>query len=242
MTAALVSITLRALLNRRRTLLLALVGLLLVAIVGLYLLSGPTDAEALRVTRELLGNLGIGVLLPLVSVIVGTAAIGSELDDGTVVYLLAKPVPRWLVLLVKLLIAWLVTVLLVAPAMAIAAILGTGDPALAAGFVVATVAGALEYTAIAVALSLVTGRALVIGIAYVIVWEGIVAGLFAGTRALSVRQHAMALAEATGGADASELGLIELQVAIGALAIITAAATIIAIRRLETVELRGETG
>ena len=56
MTAALVSITLRALLNRRRTLLLALVGLLLVAIVGLYLLSGPTDAEALRVTRELLGN------------------------------------------------------------------------------------------------------------------------------------------------------------------------------------------
>jgi ABC-2 type transport system permease protein len=242
MTGALVSITLRALLNRRRTLLLALLGLLLVGIVGLYVLSGPAAEDALRVTRQLLGNLGIGVLLPLVAVIVGTAAIGSELDDGTVVYLLAKPVPRWLVLVVKVLVAWLVTVLLVAPAIAIAAIIGTGDASLATGFVVAAIVGALEYTAIFVALSLVTSRALVLGLAYVVLWEGIVAGLFAGTRALSVRQHAMALAEATGGPEATGLGLIDLPVALVALAIVTAVATVVAVRRLETVELRGETG
>jgi ABC-2 type transport system permease protein len=242
MTGALIQITLRALLNRRRTVLLALIGALLVGIVVIFRLSSPPEDLALQVTLNLLGDLGIGVVLPIVAVIVGTSALGSELDDGTIVYLLAKPVARWRIVIVKLLVAWLVTVLLVAPAMTIAAIIGTGDASLAGGFVVATLVGALEYTAVFVALSLITSRALVIGLAYVIVWEGIVAGLFAGTRAVSVRQHAMAVAEAAGGPDAGGLGGIPLLEALVAATVITFAATFLAIRRLETVELRGETG
>ena len=180
MTAALVSITLRSLLNRRRTVLLALLGVLLIAVVGLFLLSDPTPEQALEVTRSLLSDLAIGVLLPLVAVIVGTAAIGSELDDGTIVYLLARPVPRWRIVIVKLLVAWVVVTLLVAPATLVAGLIGQDDPALAIGFAVAAVIGALEYTAIFVALSLITSRALIVGLAYVVIWEGVVAGLFAG--------------------------------------------------------------
>ena len=33
--------------------------------------------------------------MPLVALIVGTAAIGSEIEDGTAVYLMVKPIPRW---------------------------------------------------------------------------------------------------------------------------------------------------
>ena len=112
MTGALVSMTLRALLNRRRTLLLALLGVLMIVIVALCRLSDPSPDQALEVTRRLLSDLALGVLLPLVAVIVGTAAIGSELDDGTIVYLLARPVPRWRIVLVKLFVAWLVVSLL----------------------------------------------------------------------------------------------------------------------------------
>ena len=241
MTGALVSLTLRALLNRRRTLLLALLGLLTVAIVGLLRLSDPSPDQALEVTRQLLSDLALGVLLPIVAVIVGTAAIGSELDDGTIVYLLARPVPRWRIVLVKLLVAWVVVMLLVVPATLIAGLVGQDDPALAFGFAAAAAVGALEYTALFVALSLITSRALIIGLAYVVVWEGVVAGLFAGTRPLSVRQHALAVAEALGGADAAGIAEVALQVAIAAVAIVTVAATIVAVRRLETVELRGET-
>ncbi len=241
MTGALVSLTLRALLNRRRTLLLALLGLLTVAIVGLFRLSDPSPDQALEVTRQLLSDLALGVLLPIVAVIVGTAAIGSELDDGTIVYLLARPVPRWRIVLVKLLVAWVVVMLLVVPATLIAGLVGQDDPALAFGFAAAAAVGALEYTALFVALSLITSRALIIGLAYVVVWEGVVAGLFAGTRPLSVRQHALAVAEALGGADAAGIAEVALQVAIAAVAIVTVAATIVAVRRLETVELRGET-
>lgn len=241
MTSALVAITLRALLNRRRTLLLGLLGVLLVAIVGLYLLSDPPPDEALEVTKTLLSDLAIGVLLPLVAVIVGTAAIGSELDDGTIVYLLARPLPRWRIVLVKLGVAWVVVAILVAPATLVAGLIGQDDPALAFGFAAAAVAGALEYTAVFVALSLVTSRALIIGLAYVVVWEGIVAGLFAGTRAISVRQHTVAVAEALGGGNADGIADLALGVAIGALVIVTVAAAALAVRRLETVELRGET-
>ena len=241
MTATLVSLTLRALLNRRRTLLLVGLGLLLVAIIGLFRLTDPEPSQALDFTLTLLSDLAIGVLLPIVAVIVGTAAIGSELDDGTIVYLLARPVPRWRIVLAKLLVSWAVVSLLVAPATLIAGLIGQDDPALAVGFAVAAVVGALEYTAIFVALSLVTSRALIVGLAYVVVWEGVVAGLFAGTRPLSVRQHVLAVAEALGGAEAADIASVALDVAVVAIVVIVVAATILAVRRLQTVELRGET-
>ncbi|MEO6294907.1 MAG: ABC transporter permease [Candidatus Limnocylindria bacterium] len=240
MTAALVSITLRALLNRRRTLLLALLGALLVLVAVLYRLGNPTAAESLDVTRRLLANFGIGVLLPLVAVIVGTSALGSELDDGTIVYLLAKPVARWRIVLVKLVVAWLVTCVLVAPAILLAGVIGQDDPQLAMGYAVASIVGALEYTAIFIALSLVTSRALIIGLAYVVVWEGVVAGLFSGTRAVSVRQHALAVAESFGGAGAGDAELA-FGFAVAVSAVVTLGAIVLAVRRLETVELRGET-
>jgi ABC-2 type transport system permease protein len=241
MTGALVSITLLALLNRRRTVLLALLGVLMIGIVGLFLLSDPTPEQAREVTRALLSDLGLGVLLPLVAVVVGTAAIGSELDDGTIVYLLARPAPRWRIVLVKLLVAWAVVALLVAPATLVAGLIGQDDPALAIGFATAAVVGALEYTAIFVALSLITSRALIIGLAYVVIWEGVVAGLFGGTRTFSVRQHALAVAEALGGENAAGIAELAIGVAVGAVVVVTVGAAALAVRRLETVELRGET-
>ena len=241
MTGSLVMLTLRALLNRRRTLMLGLLGVLVVVIVVIFRLSDPSPEQALEVTRQLLSDLALGVLLPLVAVIVGTAAIGSELDDGTIVYLLARPVPRWRIVLVKLLVSWVVVMILVVPATLIAGLIGQDDPALAFGFAAAAAIGALEYTALFVMLSLLTSRALIVGLAYVVIWEGVVAGLFAGTRPLSVRQHALAVAEALGGGDAAGIAEVALEVAVVAIILVVIVAAIVAVRRLETVELRGET-
>ena len=72
-------------------------------------------------------------------------------------------------------------------------------------------------------------------------WEGVVAGLFAGTRPLSVRQHVLAIAEAIGGTDAAGIAEVALEVAVVAIVIVVVVAAIVAVRRLETVELRGET-
>lgn len=241
MTAALVSITLRAMLNRRRTLGLVLLGALLVVVAVVYRLGDPAPSQSLEVTRRLLGDFGIGVLLPLVAVIVGTSAIGSELEDGTIVYLLARPVPRRLIVAVKLGISWLLTCALVAPAMLAAGLIANGDGQMAIGHAVAVVLGALEYSAVFVALSLLTSRALIVGLAYVVVWEGFVAALFAGTRPISIRQHALAVAEALGGPGAAGSAELELANALIIGAVVTTLAVFLAIRRLERVELRGET-
>jgi ABC-2 type transport system permease protein len=241
MTAALLSITLRALLNRRRTLLLGLLGALLVLVAVIYRLSDPDASQSLQVTQRLLSDFGVSVLLPLVAVIVGTSALGSELEDGTIVYLLARPVPRWRIAAVKWLVAWLVTSLLVAPAILVAGIIGHGDANLAAGYAIASVVGALEYVAVFVALSVITTRALIVGLAYVVVWEGFVAGLFAGTRPISIRQHALAFAEAFGGRAASGAAELDLANAIVIGALVTGLAVLVAVRRLSSVELRGET-
>ena len=241
MILTLASVSLRGLLNRRRTLLLGLFGALVVLVAILFQLADQPDDESLAFTGQLLGNFGLAVLLPVVAVIVGTAAIGSELDDGTIIYLLAKPIPRGLVAVVKAVVAWVIVLLLVSPAILVAGTIARGgDADLGIAYAVAAGFGALEYTAVFLALSLVTSRALVVGLAYVVIWEGAVAGLFDGTRILSIRQHALAIADALGGEGAIEAG-IELGPALAVGAIFTAAAVILAVRRLERVELRGET-
>ena len=241
MIGTLAAVTMRGLLNRRRTLLLVLAGVLMVGVAALSRLGESTEADAVQFTARLLADFGLGVLLPLVAVIVGTATIGSELEDGTIIYLLAKPIPRLWIVAVKAVIAWLLVTLLVAPAILVAGVVGTGgDAALGAAYALAATVGALEYTTVFLALSLLTSRALVIGLAYVVIWEGVVAGLFAGTRILSVRQHALAIAEAIGGEGAvpAELGAgIGLLMALG----VAAVAFVLAVRRLQAVELRGDT-
>jgi ABC-2 type transport system permease protein len=242
MIPTLVSLSVRGLLNRRRTLLLGLFGGLVVLVAFLFRLADQPADEALAFTGQLLGNFGLAVLLPLVAVIVATAAIGSELDDGTIIYLLAKPIRRAVVAVVKALVAWVVVVVLVAPAVLIAGIVAMGgEPGLGLAYAVAAGFGALEYTAIFLALSLVTSRALVVGLAYVVVWEGAVAGLFDGTRIMSVRQHTLAVADAIADEGAITAAL-EIGPALVVGAIVTVAAMALAVRRLETVELRGETG
>ena len=94
--APLVEVTLRGLLGRRRTLLLVLLAGLPVLIALLIRVSGGRpDAD------RVLDTLVVRTVMPLVALIVGTAAIGSEIEDGTAVYLMVKPIARWRIALAK---------------------------------------------------------------------------------------------------------------------------------------------
>jgi len=68
------------------------------------------------------------------------------------------------------------------------------------------------------ALSSFTSRALAVGLGYVLLWEGVLAGLFEGTRAFSIRQATLGLAALLqGGADrADTLGSTTSAVVLGA--------------------------
>ena len=242
MNRTIAALTMRQLIGRRRTLLLTGLGALLVLVAVLRRFGGEAGDE-FAWTTQLLGTFGITTLLPLVALIIGTGAFGAEIDDGTIVHLLAKPVPRWRIVLVKLAIAWLLTTLLTTIPIGIAALVAGGEngPDLALGFGAAGVLGGLAYCALFLAAGLVTSRAFILGLIYVLVWEGFLAVLFAGTQTFSVRQHAFAVADAIAGV-ADTLGTtLTLPTALVVAGLIVAASTAIAVSRVRRFEIRGET-
>ena len=237
-------LTLRQLLGRRRVLLLLLLAALLLAVAVIYRLTGSEGQRAEIFTSRLLSDFGLATLMPLVALLLGTATLGAEIEDGTAIYLLAKPISRATILFTKLAIAAVGSVLLTAlPIFLAGAITGAGlDNGIALAFAVAAAVGSLIYCAIFVALSLVTGRALIFGLLYVLVWEGLLAGLFAGTRTFSVRQQSLAIADALTEAPARVLSAqLDLTTAIVIGGVLLGGATAIAIRRLRRFEIAGET-
>jgi ABC-2 type transport system permease protein len=61
-------------------------------------------------------------------------------------------------------------------------------------YTVAAGVGGAAYALAFMALSSFTSRALAIGLAYVFLWEGVLSGLFDGTRLFSIRQATLGLA------------------------------------------------
>jgi ABC-2 type transport system permease protein len=208
-----------------------------------YRLSGDaaTDDEAITWTMGMLEYLGLVTVMPLIALIFGTGAIGGELEDGTAVHLLTKPVPRWQVGLAKFVVSALCAAILSALPIAVAGLIGSGD----ASAPIAAAAGAAVYVAIFMALSLVTSRAFVIGLGYVLIWEGLLAGLFPGIAALSVRQYSIAFAQSITDALSPVLSGLEPRVELGSAIIsavvVLAAALAIALRRLSRLQIAGET-
>lgn len=241
MNGVIAAITLRQLLSRRRTLLLLLLaGLMLLVALGLRIGAEPLNRPT--ATARMLEIFGTATLMPLVALLFGTATLGAELEEGTAIYLLAKPIPRWVTLLTKLTVAAACSILLTSIPVVLAGLLAGGGIDLAVAFAVATAVGSVIYCAIFVAVSLVTGRALIFGLGYVLIWEGVLAGLFAGTQTFSVRQQTLAFADALVNVPSTTFSAplpIGTAVVVGVL--VLALATYIGIRRLTRIEIAGET-
>jgi len=237
MNATIASITARGLLGRRRFLALLLLP---VALVGLTILAAATSAPAEDWAPTVLEGLGFNVVVPLVALIIGTGVLGAELDDGTLAHILAKPVPRWQIIATKLVVAVVATVAAVVPAMFVAGTLA-GGARVGVGLAVGSALAATAYSALFVAMSLVTSRPVLVGLAYVLLWEGMLGSVISGTQVLSVGQYGIAVADAV--ADTGLLtGKVGVPLALILAAVFTAGGTVLAIDRLKSYKLAGETG
>ncbi len=240
MIATIAALTVRSLLGRRRSLLIGLLALLPIVVAILVRVSGRVGPGLDEIGAIVLDRLVVTTLLPLVALVFGTAAIGGEIDDGTALYLLVKPIARWRIVAAKLLVATGLTAALTAPTAFVAgAILLADGPGLAVplGAAVGTAIGAAVYATVFLALSLVTSRALPVGLVYILVWEGILAGLFEGTRVFSVRQYALGISAAIGAPGPPDPNLLDGATALLLAALAVGLATLVAIRRLTTFEV-----
>lgn len=197
MNMTIVRLTARQLLGQKRTVLMLAFALIPIGIAVLFRVSGSDDDPREWTARTLLGGLTVGTFLPLAALVFGTAALGSEFEDGTAPYLLSKPIPRHQVVISKLFVAWGATtgvVLIVTIIAGAIGIWGEAESGIVIGFVIAVILGSLIYNAGFIWLSIATSRALIVGLAYVFLWENVIAGLFSGVRFLSIRQFTLGIA------------------------------------------------
>jgi ABC-2 type transport system permease protein len=238
MNPVVMQLTVRGLLGRRRSILLLVLP---VVLLGLAWLQRAASHGSPTQSAGLTGNFALGTLLPLMCLLIGTGVIGPEIDDGSIVYLLNKPVPRRSILLAKLLVALATTIVFaVLPVAASAAIAGDRDFKLTAAFGVAALLAGIAYTTIFVALSVLTRNAVIIGLLYALLWEGVLGGYVPGVKDVSVRQWALAPAEHMLGADAAGYGVtsaVTVSVGLTLLAVVTVGAAWLGIGKLKTLRL-----
>ncbi|MCX3058471.1 ABC transporter permease [Streptomyces beihaiensis] len=230
-------LTYRALLGRRRALILFALPVLLVVIAALV--RGITGADD-QTASDVLGGFALATMVPLIGVIAGTGAIGPEIDDGSVVYLLSKPVKRPTIICTKLIVAIAVTMVFSAvPTLVAGLILNGNGQQIAVAYTVAALVASIAYAAIFLLLGTVTRHAVVFGLVYALVWEALFGSLVAGARTLSVQQWSVAVAHKVTGGDivTSDVGLPAATVLLVA---VTVLATWYAGRRLRALTLAGE--
>jgi ABC-2 type transport system permease protein len=238
-TGVLLRFSLGQLLAGRRLLIVPLVALPLV-VVALFAAGADTDPTTF--TLDLYRQFVLPVLLPVVSLVFSTSAFGAELRDGTVTNILLKPLPRPAILGAKYLAAVLAALLVLLPAVVAAHLIvagGLGSTDLLAGMLLASVVGVLAYCALGMLLSLLMARAVLVGLAYALLWEGAVVSVAPSASSLSIRGYTEGVLAAVlsgGGVDFTvRLGPVSASVLA---AVVTLAALGLAVLRLERMDVK----
>ncbi|GAA2864768.1 ABC transporter permease [Streptosporangium fragile] len=237
MNGVIAGISYRALLGRRRIWLLVMLPAVLVALAGLLrYFGGPSE----RIAVALMETFAIGTMLPLLGLIAGTGVIGPEIDDGTIVHLLSKPIARPVIAQTKFAVAASMLAVFAAVPTLVAAYLLIGfESGVALGFTVGALAGGIAYAAVFMLLGVLTRHAVTVGIVYALIWEGVVGGFVPGAQKYSIQYWARSIAD-----QLSSSAFLSTEVTVGfavpALVVVTVGAVVWAGQRLRSFSLTGD--
>ncbi|MWA03704.1 ABC transporter permease subunit [Actinomadura sp. LD22] len=234
MNATIAMITFRAMLGRRRALLLLALPALLIVLAVVLRWTGNDDLD---ISADVLQQFGLATLLPLLALIAGTGVIGPEIDDGQIMYVLTKPIPRQVIVLTKLAVAIvLVAGFSVVPTL-LAGLLLTGTTAqLVPAFTVGVLVGGVAYSAVFVALAVLSRNAVTIGLLYALVWETLLGSFAPGAKSASIQQWALSVTDALTPASPVSSS-VDLGVAIPLLVAVTVGAAFLAAFRLRSLTI-----
>lgn len=240
MNRVVMRLTARSLLGRRRAALLGLLPGILLLVAAITRWGSGADPTK---TAHLLGDFAMSTVVPLVCLIIGTGAIGPEIEDGSIVYLLAKPIRRSTIALSKAVVAVSTSLVMAAAPVALAGMIaGDWQWKLTLAYGTAAAIGAVAYTTVFFALAVLSRNAIISGLIYALFWEGVIGGYVPGVRVLSIRQWILAPAEELAQPNASALGVssqVGLSTGIILVIVTTILAAALAARRLQTLSVRG---
>jgi ABC-2 type transport system permease protein len=216
MNLVVMRLTIRALLGRRRSLMLFGISGLLLAVAGLVRWGTGASITSSAATMQ---NFGLGTPVPMSRHII----------------------PRRTIAFSKLVVALGTSLVFTVAAMvAGVAIAGDQDWQLALGLGTATALASLAYTSVFFAIAIVSRNPIIVGLIYALLWEGVLAGYIPGVKDVSIRQWALAPAERLLASHptwnvTSDLGMTPALILLG---IATIAAVFVAVQRLKTLPIK----
>lgn len=181
-----------------------LLGLILLAAVPAMVLLVVGLATETTGTEAVGAVAAIGsTTFPIAALVLAAATLRNERDEGTLPYLYLTPITRQVLAVTSIAAAVAVTALigLVAALLigASGAVVGVGA-GIGAASVPTYVGAAVGYSAVFVPAGYLVPRVMLVGLAYVIVWEQIVARLVTGVANTSVWRFALSIyADLVGG-------------------------------------------
>ena len=186
-------LTLRQLAGKWRLIIMTVLAALPVAIAALMLRSDNAPS-VWDFEQAVLSAMLAGAIAPLVVLAIGAAAFSNELEDRTLANLTLAPIPRWQIVLPKLLAAITIAApFIAASALATSYIAFLGDVRAVVAVTVSLIVGVALYSSAFVYLGLVTTQAIGVGLLYIVLWEGFFSQFVAGVRLLSIRHYAISL-------------------------------------------------
>jgi ABC-2 type transport system permease protein len=221
-------LTLRATMSRKRALLFALPAIVLIGISALLKATARSNVWP----PEVLGVVGF-LVLALTALIIGGSVLGAEVEDGSIVHLLATPVSRRAVVLSKYVVAVMLTIAFAVVPEYLAGAIAVGPSSkLAIGLLIGALAGAVIYNALFVMLTAVFSptRALAFGL---------LASLIPGVGLLSIEHYSLAIANSIAHNSALDARLT-LGTGVGMGAAVSIVALVLAVNRLSAFSIKGD--
>lgn len=192
---------------------------------------GQSATATLRDAVELIASIGFGIVVPIVALVFGAAAIGDLRDDKTLVYLWLRPMDRWPVVVgAAAAAATIAAPIAIGSTVLAAAVTGAGN-GIVVGTLLAAIIGVVAYIGVFTLFGVWLKRYIVWGLAYIMIWEGFIAQAGPGVARVAIRKYTRSiLVDRTG----VRLSMADFSLAVGVIVplVVAVVALALAARRL----------
>lgn len=190
---ALFTLTLAQLTQRRRYIIVLVLSLVPVLLGVIYWFSSVDTRPDVIEFHDAMTSLVLNsAVLPIAALLLATATLGDEVEDNTLGYLTLKPIPRWQIVVPKMLATALgVGVPVIVSGIIMSLLITDGDVGTSLATGAGLAIGAAAYSVVFTWGGLASRQAIVFGLVYVFLWEASISTLFSGLRFVSIRQYTL---------------------------------------------------
>ena len=230
-------LTIRQLTGKWRLVIMSVLALMPIGMAVMAIWTSPSPSvEEFEII--VFSNMLAGSIAPLVVLAIASVAFANELEDRTLANLTLSPLPRWQIVVPKLLAA----VSVAGPFMVASAFVTThlafqSDATATFAVTVSALVGVLMYSSVFIWLGLVTTRAIGFGLLYIILWEGFFGGFVSGVKYLSIRHYSLGLMHGLDERRFAEANNLSFEAAIITSVIVVFGFLLLSIRRMRRMDV-----